>query len=243
MNSNDNSFSHARSVDIRLLAFDADDTLWDCQGHFNEVENNYCRMLAPYGNRTEISHHLFQTETANMPLLGYGCKAFTISLVENAIKVSNGTISEDQLLSVISLGKQLLNIPATPLEGVEKTLKTLHESGKYQMVVFTKGDNLDQENKYRRSGLSRYFDDCIVVSDKTPHEYQRLCRLFNTDIHHLCMVGNSLKSDILPVLRLGGYAVHVPYALQWQMEDTDEEHESPHLRSIGAFEQLTKILL
>lgn len=125
------------------------------------TEADYCRLLAPYGSQDEIAAKLFQTENSNMPLLGYGSKAFTISLVENAIKLTKGNISGDELLKIIDLGKTLLNMPGTPLEGVEETLKELHKKGTYKMVVFTKGDNLDQENKFKRSGLAKYFDDCI----------------------------------------------------------------------------------
>lgn len=232
-----------KDCDIRLLAFDADDTLWDCQGHFNEVEDGYCQLLSGYGSKQEIATSLFSTETSNMALLGYGSKAFTISLIENAIKMSKGKVDGDTLTKIIDLGKSLLNMPATPLPGVEQTLKALRDHGKYQMVVFTKGDNLDQENKFKRSGLSRFFDDCIVVADKTAHEYKHLCQLFNVGIDQLCMVGNSFKSDILPVLRLGGYAVHVPYELQWQMERAEEDGDFPRLLRVDSFCDIKDALL
>lgn len=228
-------------MNFKLIAFDADDTLWDCQGHFNDVENEYCNILSNYGSSEEISKSLFETESANMATLGYGSKAFTISLIENAIKVSKGKVSNTDITRIINLGKSLLQLPATPLPGVEDALKTLRQRQKYKMVVFTKGDNLDQENKYQRSGLSKYFDDIVVVADKTRHEYMRLCRLFDTDISHLCMVGNSYKSDILPVLQLGGYAIHIPYKLMWKMEKT-EEAEHPNMQKIEQFGQLLEIL-
>lgn len=231
---------------MSLLAFDADDTLWDCLGHFQTVEKAYGQMLASYGNEDEIASKLFEREKANMPLLGYGSKAFTISMVENAIQMSKSQISGDELLKIIELGKTLLNMPGTPLEGVEETLKELHKKGSYKMVVFTKGDNLDQENKFKRSGLAKYIDDCIVIADKTPHEYMHLCRLFDTNIGRLCMVGNSFKSDILPVLKLGGYAIHIPYELEWQMEHTEDSEESvkayPRFRHIDKFRELTALL-
>lgn len=228
-------------MNFKLIAFDADDTLWDCQGHFNDVENEYCNILSTYGSSEEISKSLFETESANMATLGYGSKAFTISLIENAIKVSKGKVSNTDITRIINLGKSLLQLPATPLPGVEDALKTLRQRQKYKMVVFTKGDNLDQENKYQRSGLSKYFDDIVVVADKTRHEYMRLCRLFDTDISHLCMVGNSYKSDILPVLQLGGYAIHIPYKLMWKMEKT-EEAEHTNMQKIEQFGQLLEIL-
>lgn len=226
---------------IRLLAFDADDTLWDCQGHFDAVEESYCQLLAPYGSKQEVAASLFSTETANMTLLGYGSKAFTISLIENAIKVSGGKVGCDTLTRIIDMGKSLLNMPATPLPGVTQTLKALR-GGKQKMVVFTKGDNLDQENKFKRSGLQPFFDDCIVVADKTTREYEHLCQLFDVSLDQLCMVGNSFKSDILPVLRLGGYAIHVPYALQWKMEKAEESGSFPRLLRAKSFSDIAGLI-
>lgn len=222
---------------IKLVAFDADDTLWDCQGHFNAVEEAYCRLLSSYGSRDEISNRLFSVESANMPLLGYGSKAFTLSMVENALRLSGGRVSANELLAIIDLGKSLLRLPATPLPGVVDTLRYLRGLRRYSMVVFTKGDNLDQESKLVRSGLSEFFRDVVVVSDKTKYEYTRLCDMFDTDISHLCMVGNSFKSDIAPVLQLGGYAIHVPYRLMWKHEESDT-FDHPHLRVAERIEQL-----
>lgn len=221
----------------RLLAFDADDTLWDCQGHFDAVEREYCKILAEYGDEKTVSDELFRTETGNMPILGYGSKAFTISLVENAIRISQGKVSNESITKIINLGKTLLQLPATPLPGVRETLEKLKGSKLFEMVVFTKGDSLDQENKFKRSGLEPYFDDIVVVADKTKKEYERLCRLFDTDIKNMCMVGNSYKSDIKPVLDLGGYAIHIPYSLMWKYEET-EEPPHPHMIRIKHFSDI-----
>lgn len=138
---------------IKVIAFDADDTLWDCQSHFAAAERRYCDLLKPYAAEEEVSASLFCTETANMPLLGYGCKAFTLSLIENAVAVSGGRISGSAIGEIVNLGKELLNIPATPLPGVERTLASFHAEGRYRLVVFTKGELLDQENKLRRSAF------------------------------------------------------------------------------------------
>ncbi len=227
--------------EIQVIAFDADDTLWDCQSYFEAVEREYCQLLSPYGDVAHISSELFKTETANMPELGYGSKAFTLSLVENAVRVSGGRISADELLRVEMLGRSLLNIPATPLEGVRETLEAIRQSGKWKMVLFTKGEILDQENKLFRSGLWDLFDRVEVVSDKTTRQYRELCMMFGIGISELLMVGNSFKSDIEPVLRLGGHAVHIPFEITWAHEMTDEfDHE--HLRRIERFEQLLEVL-
>lgn len=225
---------------IKLLAFDADDTLWDCQGYFDDVEKSYCALLADYGNERDISQALFATETADMPYLGYGCKAFTISLVENAIRVSNGSIAADKIMQVINLGRSLLELPGQPLPEVRDTLEALKRSGKYTMVVFTKGEILDQENKLRRSGLGKYFDDVVIVADKTKAEYARLCRRFNVEMEQMMMVGNSFKSDIEPVLQLGGYAAHIPFRTMWKYEKT-EEYDHDHLLRLTHFGELVGI--
>lgn len=220
--------------DIRLIAFDADDTLWDCQGHFENVEKAYAQLLAPYADEPTVAEMLFQTETDNMPLLGYGSKAFTLSLVENAVKVSRGQISAADVLRIVELGKSLLQLPATPLPEVRSTLESLHQANRFAMVVFTKGELLDQENKFQRSSLSPFFDDIVVVSDKTKTEYTKLCSQFGTTLDHLLMVGNSFRSDIEPVLQLGGWAVHIPFSSIWRHEQT-KEYCHPRLVTLSHF--------
>ena len=225
----------------KLLAFDADDTLWDCQSHFDEVEKKYADILKPYGDGKKVSEELFKTESGNMELLGYGCKAFTISLVENAVKMSNGKIPADDILKITELGKSLLQLDGKPLNEVRETLKSIRQMDKYSMVVFTKGELLDQENKMKRSGLTDLFDDVIVVSDKTKESYRKLCTRFDTDIKDFMMIGNSFKSDIEPVLKLGGWAVHIPFHTIWQHEKI-EEYDHQKLFRIAHFGELTEIL-
>lgn len=227
--------------DIRLIAFDADDTLWDNQSHFEKVEHVYCDILSPYGQANEVSAALFDTETRNMPLLGYGCKAFIISLIENAITISHGRIPASDLLRIVQLGKDLLSFPTIPLPHVVETLEEIRATKIYKMVVFTKGDLLDQQNKLTRSGLTRYFDDVVVVADKTRKEYIRLCHVFDVDVHRLLMVGNSFKSDVEPVLQLGGHAVHIPFHTTWQHEKV-EEYQHSNLIVLENIRQLVPLL-
>lgn len=203
---------------IKVLAFDADDTLWDCQGHFEEATDRYCEILAPFADFETVRASLFQTETKNMPDLGFGTKAFTLSLVENAVKVSKGKVPADDVGRILELGRGLLHLPATPLDGVEETLRYLEKRWKGRMVLFTKGELLDQESKLQRSGLAHFFSRTFIVSDKTPDEYRNLCRDCNCQPHELLMVGNSFKSDIRPVLEIGGYAVHIPFHVTWELE-------------------------
>ena len=212
---------------IRVIAFDADDTLWDCQSHFEEVENMLYNIIGPYC--MDPKHELFVTESNNMEDLGYGCKAFTISVMETALRVCGNDLSATQLSELLEAGKHLLQLPATPLPGVEETLQRLSvacRTSTLKLVCFTKGELQDQENKLRRSGLGRFFDHVEITSDKTEHEYLQLCRHLGIEPQELLMVGNSLKSDIAPALAIGAQAVHIPFHVTWQLEvHEDIEHE------------------
>lgn len=213
---------------LRLLAIDADDTLWDCQSHFNAVEDRYHELLKPYGDRDFLYEEFFATEKANMASLGFGSKAFTISLVENALRVSGGNISTSKIAEIIALGKSLMNMPTTPLPYVEETLKKLNRRNdrQFKMVVFTKGELIEQENKLRRSGLMQYFDDIMIVSDKNDDAYRRLITQYDATPETTVVVGNSFKSDIAPAIRQGATAMYIPYHVTWRMEHAEEyEHE------------------
>lgn len=228
-------------MNVKALAFDADDTLWDCQSYFDKVEQQYCELLSDYAKPRQVSASLFETETANMEELGYGTKAFTLSLVENAVKISDGRVTGDTVKAILELGRSLLRLPSTPLEGVVETLDTLRRRGRYRMAVFTKGELLDQENKLQRSGLRRYFDVVSIVSDKTHDSYRRLCRELGVEPQELCMVGNSLKSDIAPALEVGASAVYVPFHAVWKHEQVEPfKHE--RMRTLERFAQLTEVV-
>lgn len=212
--------------DISVIAFDADDTLWDCQSHFVDVERDYCRVLSPYAGAARVSAELFRTESANMSLLGYGSKAFTISLVENALRVSDGRVTAAELAEIVELGKSLLRLPATPLPEVRQTLEALRG---FRLALFTKGELLDQHNKLVRSGLAEFFDYVEVVPDKSKEAYARLCRRLAVEPRRLLMVGNSFRSDIVPALAIGASAVHIPFHVTWQLEHAEE---FPHERLV-----------
>ena len=243
-----------RLKNIKAIAFDADDTLWALQNYFEDIEHEYCQLLAEFGKEKEISAALFETESRNMPDLGYGCKAFTISLVENAVKVSHGKVEANVIAQIVDLGKSLLHLDAKPLEGVEPTLariremkreskdeRTVSDERKYKLAVFTKGELMDQENKLWRSGLQRYFDVVSIVSDKKPEAYRRLCKEMEVQPEELLMVGNSFKSDIAPALKIGASAVHIPFHTTWAHEKI-EDFEHPKLRRIERFEELLELL-
>jgi len=222
---------------IQIIAFDADDTLWSNEPFFQEVERQYTEILTSYGTPKEISSELFKTEMGNLEYLGYGAKAFTISMVETALRVSQNTIPAFQIQQVIQLGKSLLQMPIELLPGVEKTLKELKEKRDYKLVVATKGDLLDQERKLQRSGLSSYFDHIEIMSDKTEKEYRRLLKTLQIAPGAFLMVGNSLRSDIQPVLNIGGYCVHIPFKVMWKHEIV-ESFTHPRLKQIKHLDEL-----
>ena len=227
---------------MKLIVFDADDTLWDCQSHFEVVTDKCCELLADYADATTVRDSLFQTERANMADLGFGTKAFTLSLVENAIKVSEGKVSAHTLLQIQMLGRELLHLPATPLPGVEETLRVLADDGRYRMVLFTKGELLDQQAKVRRSGLEHFFERVFIVSDKTQQAYRQLCNDCRVTPQEMMMVGNSFKSDIVPALAVGASAVYIPFHVTWALERAETfDHE--RLWQISRFDELLKILL
>ena len=226
---------------IKVVAFDADDTLWDCQTWFDDVEHLCGDLLRPWATQEEVKQGLFATERSNMELLGYGTKAFTISLVENAVKITHGEITGDIVQKLIELGKGLLQFPTTPLPEVKETLQSLYDDGRYRLVVFTKGELLDQESKLKRSGLAHYFEYMETVSNKGMDEYVALCKHLGIKTNEMVMVGNSFRSDIAPALAVGCYTVHIPYHVVWELEKSDEfPHEC--LEKISHFGQLLDIL-
>lgn len=226
------------TLPLRVIAFDADDTLWDCQSHFEKVENHLYQLIAPYCDNP--AQELFKTESGNMADLGYGCKAFTISIIETALRVGGDHLSAAQLSELLSHSKSLLHLPATPLPEVEQTLQRL-QAYPYRLVVFTKGELQDQENKLNRSGLVKYFSHVEITSDKTEREFQNLCEHLSILPGELMMVGNSLKSDIAPALTIGARAVHIPFHVTWQLEHFEEiEHE--RLTKITHFNELLNLL-
>lgn len=222
---------------MKVIAFDADDTLWSNEPYFQEVERKYTDLLKQYGTPETISSELFHTEMSNLKDFGYGAKAFTISMVETALRISEKTISANDIQKIINLGKSLLQMPVELLPGVKETLEVLKNRGNYKLIMATKGDLRDQENKLERSGLSPYFDHIEVMSDKTEKEYLRLFSILQVTPEEFAMVGNSLKSDIQPVLSIGGYGVHIPFEVMWKHEVVDAfTHQ--HLKQVKTFDDL-----
>ena len=209
------------TTDIKVIGFDADDTLWVNESYYRETEIQFCNLLKEYCSFEEASARLLEVEIANMDLYGYGIKAFVLSLIETAIKISDKKIGANKILEIISLGKKQLGRLNELLPGVKETLSQLSET--YRLIVVTKGDLLDQERKLSNSGLLEFFHHIEIMSDKKPEHYRRLLR--HLDIHpkEFLMVGNSVKSDILPVVEIGGQAVHIPFHTTWVHEEVPAE--------------------
>jgi putative hydrolase of the HAD superfamily len=230
-----------KNQEIKVVAFDADDTLWDCQTWFDKVEQECCELLKPWATPREVSEGLFATERKNLSLTGYGTKAFTLSLIENAVRVSHEQLTGDIVMRLIELGQQLLRFPTTPLPEVEETLRKLAERRQYRLVVFTKGELMDQESKLQRSGLEQYFSYVETVSNKTEREYRQLCENLDVAPEQTLMVGNSFRSDIAPALAAGAWTAHIPYHVVWELEKSEEfPHE--RLKKITHFSELLDIL-
>jgi putative hydrolase of the HAD superfamily len=224
-------------MNLKVIAFDADDTLFINEPYFQETEEKFCGLMSDYLSHQGISQELFRVEIDNLKIYGYGIKAYTLSMIEAAMKISNNTIPVTVVERIINYGKDLLDKPIVLLEGVEETLQALH--GKYKLVVATKGDLLDQRRKLHDSGLGHYFHHIEVMSDKQEKDYTDLIKRLEIQPEEFFMIGNSLKSDVLPVLAIGGYAVHIPFHTTWAHEKIDYEvvHEN-----FSTFEKMTNVL-
>lgn len=202
----------------KTIAFDADDTLWVNEPLFRKAEEDFCELLTDFIAKESCAKKLFDFEMQNLPLYGYGIKPFTLSLTEAAIELSNGKVSNDTLLKIIDIGKTMLAAPVEVLDGVEEVLSLLSRKHDYRLVVATKGDLLDQERKLEKSGLAHYFHHIEVMSDKKPANYRKLVQHLDINPEDFIMVGNSVKSDILPVLEIGGRSFHIPFHTTWEHE-------------------------
>lgn len=201
---------------ITTLGFDADDTLWHNETIFENTHNRYCELLARFHDPDTIEEKLFATEMGNLELLGYGVKAHAISCIETAIKLSDGRVGADEISAIIQLAKEMLEHPVDLLEGAAESIPELARGRR--LLLITKGDIRDQERKIRKSGLEQHFADIEILSEKNAATYKRILARHDIVPEEFLMVGNSLKSDILPVLDIGAMAVYVPYPITWQAE-------------------------
>ena len=227
--------------EVEFIAFDADDTLWENELYFQEFEKAFCRLLIQYLPDSEASQELFKTEIKNLHIYGYGLKSMMLSMIETICRVTNGDVNGHWISEIIKQGQELLQRPIKLLDGVEEVLSQLSE--KYVLVLATKGDLFDQKRKISNSGLQDYFSHIEIMSDKKTADYSKLFDTLNCSSQQFMMIGNSINSDIIPVLELGGHAAHIPYHITWQHEQFEGEIDHPRFIRLNNIRDLLKELL
>jgi len=205
----------------RVIAFDADDTLWVNETYFREAEYSFAKLLSNYETENKILQELFRVEIKNLDLYGYGVKSFVLSMVECALELSNNQLPSSVMGKIVDIGKAMLQKPIELLDGVEEVLSELQ--GRYKLIVATKGDLLDQERKLLKSGLLQNFHHIEVMSEKKENDYKKLVKHLDIEPRQLLMIGNSLKSDVLPVLKIGAEAIHIPFHTTWAHEEVSQQ--------------------
>ncbi|MFD1316198.1 HAD family hydrolase [Namhaeicola litoreus] len=223
---------------VKTIAFDADDTLWVNETYFRETEEKFCKMLSFYDTENKIDQELFKVIIRNLPLYGYGSKSFVLSMVESALEISNYSLSPKLIGKILDFGKEMLDHPIQLLEGVHEVLNDLKT--KYRLVVATKGDLLEQERKLEKSGLLYHFHHIEIMSEKKEKDYKKLIRHLDLAPSEFLMIGNSLKSDVLPCLGIGANAIHVPFHTTWVYEEVSLDHEQS--KQFSSVKKLTDIL-
>ncbi len=223
---------------IQVIAFDADDTLWVNETYFREAEERFAELLSGFETKNKIDQELFKTEMKNLEAYGYGVKGFMLSMIQSALELSNYSIDQKIIEQIILIGKEMLEKPIELLDGVEETLKAL--SKKYKLILATKGDLLDQERKLEKSNLIGYFHHIEVLSEKKPENYRKLLKHLDITPDKFLMIGNSLKSDVLPLLAIGAKAIHIPFHTTWQHEIV--EHNGEGYSTISKLTDVIKML-
>jgi len=226
---------------VTHLGLDADDTLWHSENRFHETHERYHRLLAEHVDidRDELERTMLETEQRNLRLFGYGAKGFTLSLIETAIEVTGGAIPTATIATILDFGKDLLDHPVELLDGVAEAIEGFRDRGLH-LTLITKGDLWHQESKVAASGIAEHFDAIEIVAEKDVATYRAILERHGIPVEGFCMVGNSVRSDVLPVLELGARAVHIPYEYLWAHEAVAEPGEE-HL-VVQALHELADLL-
>ncbi|WP_264559812.1 HAD family hydrolase [Flavobacterium sp. N2270] len=224
----------------KIIAFDADDTLWHNEPYFDEAQARFCKLFQDFASSQEILGLILNHQVKNLPIYGFGIKAFTLSMIETALKITDNNISGKGIEQIITIGKDLLQKPVELMPNVENVLQELH--GNYKLVMATKGDLKDQHRKLHDSGIGHYFHHIEVLSDKTELDYEKMLGRLDIKAEDFLMIGNSLKSDVLPIINLGGYGIHVPYVTTWEYEKIDFEIEHENFIALNNIEEVLNIL-
>ncbi|OFX49763.1 MAG: HAD family hydrolase [Bacteroidetes bacterium GWA2_30_7] len=225
---------------IKVIGFDADDTLWVNEPYFQDVEKSFCELMEDFLSSREVSKELFKTEIQNIEKYGYGIKGFTLSMIETALRISNNNVSANIIEKIINLGKSLFDKPIELLDNIEFILQKLKD--KYKIIVATKGDLLDQQRKLKQSGLLHYFHHIEIMTGKEEKDYLELIKRLKIKPEEFLMIGNSIMSDILPVISIGGQAIHVPYHITWQHEISDSSSHPNEFKTLSKLSEILNIL-
>jgi putative hydrolase of the HAD superfamily len=206
---------------IDVVAFDGDDTLWHNETIFSMSQERFEELLEPYVDRAVLHARMLEVERRNVAIFGYGIKGFTLSMIETAIEITEGRVSTAELQTLLELGKGMLRHPTELLDGAREAIEAT--AARARVILITKGDLFDQESKLARSGLGELFDAIEIVSEKDAARYERVLREHDVAPDRFVMVGNSMRSDIVPVVQIGGRAVHVPYHVTWALEEIEPD--------------------
>ncbi|MCD8402493.1 HAD family hydrolase [Tenacibaculum finnmarkense genomovar finnmarkense] len=225
---------------IKVIAFDADDTLWINETFFREAEKEFAKLLSGYETENKIHQELYKKEIDNLKIYGYGVKGFVLSMVECALELSNYKVNQKIIDKILGIGKEMLAQPIDLLDGVEEVLQELQ--GKCKIIVATKGDLLDQERKLEKSGILKYFHHTEVMSDKKPADYLKLIKHLDIQPSELLMIGNSLKSDVLPLIEIGAAAIHVPFHTTWAHEQVKGNQKSTEYQTVSNITEVLNFL-
>ena len=224
----------------KIIAFDADDTLWHNEPYFDEAQERFCVLFQDYASSQEILGLILNHQVKNLPLYGFGIKAFTLSMIESALELTNHKISWKGIEQILAIGKDLLQKPVELLPNVTEVLEQLKES--HKLIVATKGDLKDQHRKLHDSGIGHYFHHIEVLSDKAELDYEKMLIRLDCKAEDFLMIGNSLKSDVLPILNIGGHAIHIPYHTTWEYEKIDFEIKHENFKSFASIEEILTIV-
>lgn len=233
--------NYMKKEKIKIIGFDADDTLWVNEPYYKDAEKLLCDLLAEYLPAERVSEELYKTEMTNLHIYGYGAKSFTLSMIETAVRVGGNKLPATIINEIVHIGKALLEKPIELLDNISDLLTSLKT--KYEVIVATKGDLLDQQRKLNNSGLSGYFSHVEIMNDKQESDYINLMNKLNIKNEEFLMVGNSLRSDVMPVISIGGQAIHIPYHTTWLHETVDDINISGKYREIARLTDLLDILL
>ena len=225
---------------VSTIGFDADDTLWQNETFFRMTEQRFTELLSNHGEHHVLSARLLEAERRNLAFYGYGVKGFTLSMIETAVEVTKGEVEASVIAEILSFGRQMLQNPVETLPQARETLDAL--AGRYRILLITKGDLFDQERKLAQSGLGEYFDAVEIVSEKTRQTYERIFARHGDGAAHAVMVGNSLKSDVVPAIAAGSYGVHIPHELTWALEHETAPEGNPRFHRIGTLGELPPLI-